>query len=257
MTPLRMFAITCFAVCVAYANPTVAQDTSTTTTSQSGQATQQVQVDSGEIMSVSGNELIIKMSDGQVRHVTAAPGATAMVDGKQIGIADAKPGMKLTRTITTTTTPKTITTVRTIKGKVWVVNPPNMVILTLGDGKNHQYRIPPNQLFDINGQKTTAFHLRKGMLVSATVITEAPLVAVSQTKSVNGELPPPPPPAVLPPATEMQTAMLVEEEAPEAPAPVETAQALPQTGSQLPLIALFGLLALVLSLAIKVIRRLG
>jgi LPXTG-motif cell wall-anchored protein len=55
----------------------------------------------------------------------------------------------------------------------------------------------------------------------------------------------------------MQTAMLVEEEAPEAPAPVETAQALPQTGSQLPLIALFGLLALVLSFAIKVIRRLG
>jgi LPXTG-motif cell wall-anchored protein len=261
MTSLRTFAITFFVACVAYTNIAAAQDTSKTTTSQSGQATQQVQVQSGEIISVSGNELIIKMSDGQIKHVTAAPGATAMVDGKEIGIKDARPGMKLTRTITTTSTPMTISTVRTIKGKVFYVNPPNTVILMLGDGKTHQYKVPPNQVFDIAGDKKDVFHLRKGMLVLATVITETPQVNVSQTKNVSGELPPPPP--TLPPAPEMQNVLLVEEEVtelpapPPTPAPAETAQTLPQTGSQLPLIGLLGLIALGFSLGMKVIRRLG
>ena len=255
MTSLRTLAITFFAACVVSATLAAAQDTSTTTTSQSGQATQQTQVDSAEILAVNGNELIVRMSDGQIKHVTPAPGATAMVDGKELGIQDAKPGMKLTRTITTTTTPKTISTIRTIKGTVWFVSAPSTVILTLGDGKNRQYKVPPKQVFDIDGQKKTVFDLRKGMRVTATVIKEVPEVAVSQAKSVTGELPPPPPPAVVPPAPEMQGALLIEEEVVEVPVPVETAQALPQTGSQLPLIGLLGLLVLGFSLGVKLVRR--
>ena len=256
MTLRKTLAITIFAACVASAVFVAAQDTTTTSTSQSGQATQQTQVESAEILAVNGNELIVRMSDGQIKHVTPAPGATAMVDGKELGIKDAKPGMKLTRTITTTTTPKTITTIRTIKGRVWYVNAPNTVILSLNNGKNRQYKVPPNQVFDIDGQKQTVFDLRKGMQVTATVIKEVPDVTVSQAKTLTGKLPPPPPPPeVVPPAPEMQGALLIEEEVVEVPVPVETAQALPQTGSVLPLIGLLGLLALGSSLGMKVIRH--
>ena len=78
---------------------------------------------------------------------------------------------KLERTIATTTTPRTVTTVRTVEGKVWQVSAPNSVILTLADGTNKQYKIPKGQKFMIEGQEKTAFELRKGMNVSVTAMT--------------------------------------------------------------------------------------
>ena len=71
-------------------------------------------------MTVSGNDLVVKMADGTIRNFENVPeSARVTVDGKQLGIHDLKPGMKLQRTITTTSTPMTITTVQTVKGKVW------------------------------------------------------------------------------------------------------------------------------------------
>ena len=71
-------------------------------------------------MTVSGSDLVVKMADGTIRNFENVPeSARVTVDGKQLGIHDLKPGMKLQRTITTTTTPMTITTVQTVKGKVW------------------------------------------------------------------------------------------------------------------------------------------
>ena len=91
---------------------------STNTTQES--ATQQVQVENAEILSVNGNDLILKMSDGSIRHIANVPdSARATVDGKEIGIKDAKPGMKLQKTIVTTTTPTVVTTVQTVQGKVF------------------------------------------------------------------------------------------------------------------------------------------
>src|SRR5688500_7272662 len=91
----------------------------TETTSESGQGTQQVQVERGEVVYVSGNSLVVKMEDGSLRHFENVPdSARVTVDGKELGIRDLQPGMKLERTITTTTTPQTITTVQTVSGKV-------------------------------------------------------------------------------------------------------------------------------------------
>ena len=55
-------------------------------------------------------------------------------------------------------------------GKVWHVNPPNTVILTLEDGTNQSFNIPKGQKFNIDGQTVDAFHLKKGMKVSATKV---------------------------------------------------------------------------------------
>ena len=195
------------------------------------------------------------MENGEIRSVTVPDSARATVDGKELSVHDLKPGMKLQRTIVTTATPRTVTTVRTISGKVWQVNAPNTVILTLPDNTNKQYRIPKDQKFTIDGQEKTAFELRKGMNVSATVLTAVPETVVAQQRKTTGSAPPPPP---TPP---IQGALLIETPAPApAPAPAQVAAAepapakLPKTASALPLIGLFGLLCSGLSLGMRMLR---
>jgi hypothetical protein len=236
--------------CLAFAlNMNAQVQTETSTTAEKG--TVATQVESGEVVTVSGNDLVVKMADGTIRHFANVPeSARATVDGQQMGIHDLKPGMKLQRTITTTTTPKTITTVQSVTGKVWHVSPPNSVILTLEDGKNQKFKIPKNQKFNIDGQMVDAWGLKKGMKIAATRVVEVPVTEVAQSRTVTGEMPPPPPP---PPA---DVPVLVVEEV---VVPVEVAQAapaeLPKTASPLPLIGLLGLLSLASSLGLRAARK--
>ena len=176
--------------CLAFTLSLSAQ-VQTTTTTAPGQPTVVTKVERGEVVTVSGNDLVVKMADGTVRNFASVPeSARVTVDGKQLGIHDLKPGMKLQRTITTTTTPMTITTVETVKGKVWAIQPPLSVILTLEDGKNQQFKIPEDQKFDVDGQMVDAWGVRKGMIIAATKIVEEPAVEITQTKTVTGEAPP-------------------------------------------------------------------
>jgi hypothetical protein len=238
----------------------MAQDTTKTQTT-AGAAARQVQVERGEVVYVSGNEVVVKMDTGEVRHVTVPEGAKATVDGREVGINDLKVGMKLQRTITTTTVPQTVTTIRTIQGKVWAVNPPNTVILTLPDGTNKKYNIPKNQKFSIGGETKTAFELKKGMNVSASVLVTVPTTVVAQQRKVTGSAPP-----VVEVPARMEPTLLVEaapapkpapaaEPAP-APAAAEPAPAaLPKTGSLTPLVGLLGLISCGLSFGLGLIRR--
>ena len=163
-------------------------------TTTSGPATKNVTVERGEVVLVEGNDLVVKMEDGTIRHIPNVPeSAKVTVDGRQLGIHDLKPGMKLQRTITTTTTPQTVTTVQTVTGKVWHVTPPISVILTLEDGTNQSFKIPKGQKFNVNGEMVDAFGLKKGMIVTATKIVEVPETVVSQQRKVTGTMPPPPP----------------------------------------------------------------
>ena len=172
----------------------MAQVQSQTTTTKEP-FTRIVQVEKGEVVYVSGHDLILKMGDGQIRHIANVPeSARATVDGKEIGIDDVKVGMKLEKTITTTTTPRMVTKVETVTGKVFHVTPPTSVILTLENGENQEFKIPKGQKFNVDGQMVDAFGLREGMKISATRITETPETVVSQKTMVTGKMPPPPPP---------------------------------------------------------------
>lgn len=229
-----------------------AQVQTTSTTSQ-GTSTQTTTVEKGQVVYVSGNSLVVKMADGTLRHFNNVPDSvTATVDGQQLNIHQLKPGMTLQRTLTTTTTPETIKTVQTVTGTVWYINPPNTVILTLANGKNQEFKIPNGQKFNVDGQLTDAWGLKKGMKISASKVVQAPSDVVTQQAKLTGKMPPAPPP---PPA---DAPILVVEE--EAPAPVETAQAapapaaLPKTGSPLPLIGLLGLFSLATSLGLRALR---
>ena len=213
----------------------------TKTTAATGQPNVVTKVERGEVVTVSGNDLVVKMADGTLRNFENVPeSARVMVDGKQLGIHDLKPGMKLQRTITTTSTPMTITTVQTVKGKVWAIQPPLSIILTLEDGKNQQFKIPEDQKFDVDGQMVDAWGLRKGMIVTATKIVEQPAVEVTQEKTVTGTAPPPAGVPIL--------VAVGSEEA--VPTPAEAPLAAPEATSGLSPTGLIGLLCLLVVVAV-------
>ena len=202
---------------------------------------------SGEVLYVEGNNLVVEMSTGEIRTFSNVPESRkALVDGKEVGIRDLKPGTKLQATITTTTTPITVRTTTVGSGKVWYVMG-NTVVLTLPDGKNRQYQVDPSYRFTVNGQPANASQLKKGMVVSAEKIVEEPSVEITTNTVVVGQAPPPPPPA---PAPVAKAAPPPPPPAPAAPAPV-----LPKTGSPVPLLALIGLLCVGGSLAVRKLRR--
>lgn len=223
----------------------------TETTTTSGQATHEVTVEHGEVVLVRGNDLFVKMDDGTMRHFpNVSESARATVDGRQLGIHDLVPGMKLSRTITVTSTPKTITTVQSVTGKVWHVTPPNTVILTLEDGTNQQFNIPKDQKFNVDGQETDAWGLKKGMKISATKIVEVPEVHVQHTQQVSGKLPPAAP-APAPPPADMPVLIAAAGPAPVLAAPAE----LPKTGSILPLMGFIGCVSLLSSIGLGVVCK--
>ena len=235
-----------------------AQITSSTSTT-AGQATTQTEVQRGEVLNVSGNDVFVKMEDGTVKHVTVPDSARATVDGKEVSVHDLKPGMKLEKTITTTTTPKVVKTVTQAKGKVFHVSGDN-VIVSYPDGTNKQYKVPKGTKFNVDGKEASVHDLRKGMTITATVVKEVPATEVASASNVTGTAPPP----EIPAATE--AAPLVIEEPAAAPAqqaaatpaeqsPAEQSPAkLPNTAGELPLIGLVGLVSLVAGFAIRKLR---
>ena len=163
----------------------------TETKTATGTPTHEVSVESGEVAAVEGNSLFVKMADGSIRHFPYVPdSATVTVDGKQLGIRDLKPGMKLERTTITTTTPQWVTTIQTVTGKVWAAQPPHWVILTMENGENQKFQVPEGTKFNVGGQDTDVFALRKGMVVTATKIVESPRNLVSTQRQVTGTIPP-------------------------------------------------------------------
>jgi hypothetical protein len=230
---------------------TMSAQVQTKSSTEHGQASKEVKIDRGEVVYVSGNDVLVKMEDGTIRHFPNVPeSARVRVDGKELGVHDLKPGMKLERTITTTTTPRMVTTVQTVTGTIWQITPPTSVTLTLEDGTNQQFTIPKGQEFNVNGETVDAFGLKKGMKISATKITEVPETVVTQERRVTGTLPPPPPP---PPAN---MPVLIVPPSPQGAAAKPAPTELPKTASQLPLVGLVGLVCLSLSLGLRILRRL-
>ena len=245
------------AFCVAFSLPALAQVQSSETVAH-GTPTHQVTIERGEIVYVSGNDVVIKMEDGELRHFNNVPDSvTVTVDGRQLNVHQVKPGMKVEKQTITTTTPRVVTKVETVTGKVWQVTPPTSVILTLEDGTNQRFKIPQGQKFTINGTETDAFGLRKGMVVSAQRVTEVPETVVTEQVKRTGVMPPPPP------APKPDVPILITTAAP-TPAPTQQAAAapapaapakLPKTASELPLICLLGALLCGVSLATAAIRK--
>jgi len=224
-----------------------------------GETTKTVQVQRGEIVYVNGNSVVVKMEDGALKHFDNIPDSlTVMVDGKQLNVHQLKAGMKVERQTITSSTPKVITTVETVSGRVFHVQAPNSVILTLENGQNQSFKIPNGQKFTVDGQETDAFGLKKGMMVSAQRVTEVPETVVAQEIKRTGKMPPPPPQ----PKSDVPILVVWAPPAPAPAASVNTAaaaepppQKLPKTASDLPLVGILGAFLCAISLTGMAIRR--
>jgi len=245
----------CFALSLSAAAQVQTQKSET-----HGPATTEVKVERGEIVYVSGNSVVVKMEDGTLRHFDNVPDSTTVtVDGRQLNVHQLQVGMKVEKQTITTTTPKTITTVKTVTGTVWHVTPPLSVILRLENGQNQEFKIPKGQKFNVDGQMVDAFGLKKGMKVDAQKVVEEPEIVIAQEVRRTGSAPP------APPAPKADVALLIVSSPPTpAPAaPVETAAAepapkkLPKTASNVPLLGLLGVLLCAVSLTGMAIRKIN
>jgi hypothetical protein len=137
-----------------------AQDTSSSTF-RHGAPTVETAVRNAQVVYVEGNDLVLKLESGKLEHLNVPDSDRFTIDGKDVSVKDLKAGTRLAQTITTTTTPRYVNTVRTIEGKVWHVNAPNTVIVSLPDGSNQYFNVPRDAKFTVNGREKSVFDLQR------------------------------------------------------------------------------------------------
>ena len=220
---------------------------------------------SGTVIQAEGKTLVVRLSTGEIRTFEPPESRRFIIDGKEVGLSELKPGTKLHATVTTTRTSVTDRTTTVGTGKVWFVSG-NNVILTLPNNENRMYKVAESYRFIVDGQKATVHDLRKGMTVSAEKIVEEPRVEIASNTTVTGSAPPPPRPVVAEtrpvpaptpapaPAPAPVRAAPAPTPAPEPIAAAAPAPALPKTGSPLSLIGLLGVLCTGASLTIRRVR---
>jgi hypothetical protein len=231
-----------------------AQDT-TTASVRKGEPSYEAAVKNAEIVYVEGNDMVLKLESGRIEHVVVPSDEKFNINGREVTVRELKSGTRLTQTITTTTTPHYVTTVRNLKGKVWHVNAPGSVIVTLPDHTNVLYRVPAHAKFIINGRPMTVFDLKKGMKIDATIVTEEPKSVVEFSKANVGQAPAP----QLPPLLGVLLIQKVEPPAQEVASNVaaDHADTLPETASNLPFVGLLGLMSIGSALSLATTRKLA
>lgn len=230
---------------------TAAAQDSTVTTIAHGQPSFDTQVKNAEIVYVEGNDLVLKLENGKVEHLVVPDSDRFTIDGNELSVHELVPGTKLTQTITTSTTPRYVNAIRTIEGKVWHVNAPRSLILTLPDNKNQVFNVPNDAKFTIDGKAKTVFDLRKGMKIKATIVTDEEHTIVESNKVAFGQAPQ----ITMPRATGVLLFLTPREPQVTLASAEQPAEILPETGSSLPLVGLMGTLAIAMSLGLWAVRR--
>jgi len=136
-----------------------------------------------EVVQVEGSYLAVKLEGGAVQVFNVNPERRFIVDGAPLTVDQLKPGTILTATYTST--PPVGAPVTTVTGKVWYALG-NTVILTLPDGTNKSYTVPPSFKFIVNDEPASVSDLRKGMWVTANRIPEPPAVAFRNDIEITG-----------------------------------------------------------------------
>jgi hypothetical protein len=159
----------------------MAQQPSVTRIAQTGQSSTMTstRIVNATVVSVDGNNVVAQDATGKATQYTIPDGFRFQFEGKDIGVADLKPGMHVSATITTTTTttPVWVTTVKT--GKVLVVSGHSLIVR--GPEGNRVFSNKDAEQRNVtvmrNGQVVSLSDLRAGDNFTATIISdEAPRV---------------------------------------------------------------------------------
>jgi hypothetical protein len=216
-----------------------------------------------EIVEVDGNKVVVKGENG-ARELTVPPDFTlTTADGRKVGVADLKPGMKGTATITTTTTsvPVQVTEVReaevvSVSGNSVTVRTPNgFRMFGPGDLTKRNAKIY------MHGQPVDFTQLRTGDKLTAVIVTEGP-PAILTERQVKAQMTAAPEPKPEPQQTQPQptpTPTPTPEPTP-APTPMpeeKPTKHMPHTASDGPLIGLIGGISLALAFALALRRRIA
>jgi hypothetical protein len=200
----------------------------------------QVKASSGAtstVVYVSGNDLVLKSADGKLLNYTVASGMQFSTGGKQVALADLKPGMKLTKEVATGFDPEIISGVQVVKGKVFAATPPDVVTLSLADGIK-ELTVPTGTKFMVDGKPVMIDALKPEMMVEATVVT----TIAPDAKPEVANAPAPATPA-------LTGALLV------AKSMGDGATALPEAGTNLPLYGVLGTVLLATGFGLFMLRK--
>jgi hypothetical protein len=231
--------------------------------SQAGQTTTSTQTTkSFEVLSVSGGQLVVRLPEG-TREMTVPDDYRFTVDGKQLALADLKPGMKGTATITTRTTVTPVTVTEVKNGTVMQATGASVLVKTDQGFKNFTQGDLDKRGVKImkDGAPVQLSDLHRDDRLTATIITSKPPRVMTE-KEVNASLAAAPAPGMAPAAGGSASTR---------PAPAATsgaggagagsaaaapgARKLPKTASSWPLLGLVSAMMLVSALTLTLRRR--
>jgi hypothetical protein len=224
--------------------------------------TKSTEVRKFQVVSVDGNKVVIREQSG-TRELTVPPDFRFTVDGKQVSVAELKPGMTGTATITTTTTVKPVHVTEVRNGEVVQASGNSLLVRT----PNGYRMFSPGDIEKRNitimkdGKPVDFSDLRTGDRLSATVITEGPPQVLTQRQveatlsgapgAAAGQPAAAAPGAAARPSPSVATAP----GAPPPPAPPDAPKRLPKTAGQLPLLGVIGVTSLAMAGLLTALRR--
>lgn len=183
-------AVTACGLALMIATPVAAQPAMPKTTTEKihGKPVIKTEKVTGTVIGVDGNQLMVRLTDGELRVLNVPESRVFNVDGRDLSVKDLKPDTTLVATVTTTYTPVTTRTITIGSGKVWFVSG-KTVIITLPNNENRVFNVEESYRFVVDGSSATVHDLRKGMFVSATKIVEEPITQITKDTVVTGHDP--------------------------------------------------------------------
>jgi hypothetical protein len=258
----QMPALLGAALLVGIAASAAAQNPSAQTTTEMGKpvTTTTTRHISGKIVSVDGNKVVVQ-GGGAATEYTVPDGFKFQMGGKDVGVADLKPGMTVSATVTTsvTTTPVTVTEIR--KGKVLAVSGETVIVrgpngvrsFTQSDLEKRHVVLKNDQ-----GQPLTLGTLHPGDHFTAIIVTDEPPKVVSEreAKAYVQAAPAPAAAAAKPAPAPAPAAAPAPAPAPApAAAPAPAKPKMPKTASSVPLAGAASTLFLAAAMGLMFLRR--
>jgi hypothetical protein len=212
------------------------QSQSATSTTESNAV--QTATHSGVVETVAGNKVVLREADG-LHEYNVPPGFSFQLDGKDVGVADIKPGMGVNATFTDKVTTRQVRVTRIDSGTVAQVTPGGFVLRDKSGYTSYSFKdaAGKDKYFVQDGKEVPLSDVKVGDRLSGTFVETLPPQQISQRTVVAKATEPTPPPA---------------------PAPVAVAAAtphrLPKTASPLPTLGLLALAAGGIALSLRAAR---